>query len=132
VKLPAGEVRRIQLRTLRWPIVVLTASVIVAAYMRNAGWFGVGGAIITAIGSWLWARRVFRLQDPDAPPPPIVGPQQGTRGLAPVLGEGTRELQQRQIDNIVGRMGVRIAIGGGLIATLPFFLGLAHVWTPGK
>ena len=128
----AREIRRIQLRTLRWPSVVLIATVIVAAYTRNAGWFSVGGAVIVAIGSRMWAVRAFRLRDPDAPPPPVVGSPQGPRGLVPLLGEGIRELQLRQRDNIVSRMGVWIAIGGGLIATLPFFLGLAHVWTPAK
>jgi hypothetical protein len=127
---PAREIRRIQLRTLRWPAAALVATVIAATWLKNRECFGVGGAIIAGIGSYLWAVRTFRLRDPDAPPPPLVGPPQGPRGLVPVLGEGFRELQLRSIDTIVSRTGVWIAIGGGLFGTVvPFCLGVTHVWT---
>jgi hypothetical protein len=111
-------------------VVVLVATVALAAYLKNRECFGVGGTIIAAIGSYLWAVRTFRLPDPDAPLPPLTGPPQGPRGLVPLLGEGVRELQLRGIDTIVSRTGVWIAIGGGLLGTVvPFCLGLAHVWT---
>jgi len=130
VTFPPREIRLIQLRTLRWPAVVLVATIALAAYLKNRECFGVGGAVITGIGSYLWAVRTFRLRDPDAPPPPIIGHPRGPEGLVPLLSEGVREVQLRGIDTIVSRTGVWIAIGGGLFGTVvPFCLGLAHVWT---
>lgn len=48
---PLREIRRIQFHALRWPAVVLVATIAVGIYLRNKDCFAVGGAIITGIGS---------------------------------------------------------------------------------
>jgi hypothetical protein len=127
---PAREIRRIQLRTFRSPAAVLVATVIAAGWLKNRECFGISGAIIAGIGSYLWAVDTFRLRDPDAPLPSLAGPPQGPRGLVPLLGEGFRDLQLRAIDTIVSLTGVWITIGGGLFGTVvPFCLGVTHVST---
>jgi hypothetical protein len=115
---------RIRLRALRWPIVVLVLTIIVAAVSKNAGWFSVGGSVISGIGAMLWAGRLFRLKErSDDPPPPIVFDML-------VNPPGSTEASRRQVDIIEGILGVWISIAGGIVAsTVPFVFSLAHIWT---
>jgi hypothetical protein len=129
--IPERQFWIVRRRCLRWPTAILTATVAVAAFTKNAGWFNVGGWIISAYGAYLWAHRVFRLKArADDPLPPVVLESYRTTGFVPVNPEHFNESAQRQFDNVKGIMGVWISIAGSFIASvLPFTVGLAHVWT---
>src|SRR6266404_6024634 len=84
--IPESQVWKIRRRALRWPAAILVATVGTAALSKNAGWFGVGGMIISAIGARLWAERVFRLKSrsDDPLPPAVLEQYRAPNGLVPL------------------------------------------------
>jgi hypothetical protein len=109
------------------PILVLVLTAGVAWFAGNPGWFSVGGAIIAAIGTKHWARRVFRFKpnqsDEPLPPTTLPGP-----GPAYQLNMSSlNESAQRARDNLHAYIGVWMTIAGGIIGSaVPFLLGLVH------
>jgi hypothetical protein len=109
------------------PILVLVLTAGVAWFTRNPGWFSVGGAIISAIGTKHWARRLFRNKpnqsDEPLPPTTLPGPGPGYQLNWASLNESS----QRARDNLHAFIGVWMTIAGGIIGSaVPFLLGLLH------
>jgi hypothetical protein len=127
------SVRQVRLRALRWPLVTLVGAVVVAVISKNAQWFSVGGSVIAAQGTFMWAGRLFRLlQRADDPLPPVVHEQSRNpvTGLAALNSEHINEAQRRQVDNIRAHVGVWLTVVGGIIASaVPSLFNIFHLWT---
>jgi hypothetical protein len=132
--LSAYSVRQVRLRALRLPLAVLVATVLVAAVGKNAGWFSVGGSVIAALGTLMWAGRLFRLmQHSDDPlPAPVYDLSRNPNtGLVAINTDHINEAQRRQVDNIKAHVGVWLSVIGGIIASaVPALCSIFHVWTP--
>lgn len=126
------SVRQVRLRALRWPTVALVATVLVAAVTKNAAWFSVGGSVIAAQGTFMWAGRLFRLmQHSDDPMPPPVLEHTRTQSTVAVNSEFFHEGHRRQVDNIRAHAGVWLTVIGGIIASaVPSLFSICHWWTP--
>lgn len=113
-----------------WPsIAVLMVAIALTACTRRAGWLSVGGAIITALGTLLWAHRLFRLKPAaaDDPLPPATFPAEPGARFVEFNVAHHNERMMRQLDNYRGYIGVLLSIAGGIIGSVgPFMAGL--IW----
>jgi hypothetical protein len=130
--MPAAQEWKIRRRALRWPVISLVVTVLLAWWTKNAEWFGPGGAVISAIGARLWAERVFRLgARSDDPLPPLVLQEYVAAGAVPLNSDHFNESLMRLVDNVKGLLGVWVSIVGGIIAAVvPFACKNMHWWTP--
>ena len=116
-------------RVLLLPVLLLVLSVLVVIWTHRSGWLSVGGAAITALGTWRWAGRLFRdptRSDPGVAPMTLPDPQR--RGPLVMLNPAAfNDLRQQAEDNWRAYLGVWISIAGGIIGSVgPFAVDL--VW----
>jgi hypothetical protein len=87
----------------------------------------VGGAVVAAIGTRLWASRLFRVKghrSDEQLPPQFLPMQPGALTVAP-NPDYIPALQRQTLDNLYSTVGVWLSICGGLIGGAgPFLLGL--------
>ncbi len=127
--LGAGGIRPVLYQTLGWPTVALLATTAVSICTGNAGWFTVGGAVISSIGAYFWAYRLFRLgfnrADDPLPPTVVEGSRDSTTGLVQLNMGYIWESMARAQDNLRAIIGVLLAIFGGILGSVvPFVAGL--------
>jgi hypothetical protein len=108
-----------------WPsALVLALTVAVVIYTGNSGWLTVGGAIITALGARLLARRILRQRPEraDDPPPTVTLPGPAGSHVFQLNPAGLNEMAARGLDNWNAVFGVWVTIAGAIIGGAGPFL----------
>jgi hypothetical protein len=101
-----------------WPsALVLALTIAVVVYTGKSGWLTVGGAIITALGARLLARRILRQRPERADDPPLPATLPGPPGAKAVQLNvaALNDMQQRALDNWNAVFGVWVTIAGAII-----------------
>lgn len=102
-------------RMLLLPTGVLLISIALVFTSHRSGWLSVGGGIISAIGAYYWAIRLFRYRAQSSEPewPPLAVPDPSGRGPGLLLvTNGSEELRKRASDTFRAYLGVLLSIIG--------------------
>jgi ABC-type branched-subunit amino acid transport system permease subunit len=117
---------------LLFPAGVLLISIALVLSSHRSGWLSVGGGIISAIGAYYWAIRLFRYpaqsSEPEVPPLAVPDPAGGGPGML-LVADGFEELRKRASDTFRAYLGVLLSIIGGIVGSAgPFIVDL--LWPP--
>ena len=119
-------------RMLLLPIGVLLISIALVLHTHRSGWLSVGGGIVSAIGAYYWAIRLFKYPAQSSEPevPPLAVPDPAGRGPGLLLvQDGFEELRKRASDNFRAYLGVLLSIIGSIVGSAgPFIADL--LWPP--